>query len=306
MTASTPHESTGERGRGSEHSLGPTSRGRDDRDRHGDRDRFRHVDADRFHHVDRDVFHHDDHHHDKVFRHRDRDFIIVSFSTGFWWPWWPWYDYYWPSYYNRYGYNYYPYEPYYYPYEPYYGGGYGAGDYGVSSPQDVLALGSQYFAQGDYQQAKDSFLKAMIAQPENPQARFAYGQALFALGQYQSAAEAIRQGLALDLTWPQVEMDLRGAYGDPSEFARQLGKLESYLAAHPEDADARFLLGYNLYFSGQKDRAREEFSKLAQANPLDKAPELFLDYLSGTSGPATSTGPVTPSTPAPQAGAPAY
>jgi len=239
------------------------------------------------------------------FRDDDDNFIFLSFGTGFWWPWYDYYYPYWPSYYSPYWYNYYPYEPYSYPYEPYtyypsephsYSSGYGTGS------QDPLALGSQYFAQGDYQQARDSFLKAMVAQPNNPKARFAYGQTLLALGQYQSAAEAIRQGLALDLTWPQVQMDLRSAYGDPSEFARQLGKLETYLAAHPEDADARFLLAYNLYFSGQKDRAREEFSRLAQANPLDKAPELFLDSLSGPGGPATSVGPVTPNTPAPQAG----
>jgi hypothetical protein len=253
---------------------------------------------------------HGDHHHGMGFRDHDDDFIFVSFGFPFFYPWYDYYYPYAPSYYP-YGpydyypyppYDYYPYEPYsYYPYEPYsYGGSYGAGS------QDPLTVGSQQFAQGDYRQASDTFLKAIVAQPDNPKARFAYGQTLFALGQYQSAAEAIRQGLALDLTWPQAQMDLRSAYGDPSEFSRQLGQLESYLAAHPEDTNARFLLAYNLYFSGQKDRAREEFSKLAGANPLDKAPELFLNYLPVTSGSATTPGPVTPSTPAPQAGAPGY
>jgi hypothetical protein len=261
---------------------------RDGDDRRGDRDDFR------------------GHHHGLGFRDDDDDFVFVSFGFPFFYPW---YDYYYP-------YWYYPY--WYYPYGPdyYYGGdGYGTTypqpyprtqPYAGASNQDLLAVGSQYFAQGDYLQARDTFRRAVVAQPKNPNARFAYGQALFALGQYQSAAEAIRQGLALDQTWPGVEMDLRNAYGDPSEFARQLGQLETYLAGHPDDATARFLLAYNLYFTGQKDRAREEFTKLAEANPLDKAPELFLNYLPGTSGPATTTGPVAPSTPAPQAGAQGY
>jgi tetratricopeptide (TPR) repeat protein len=258
-----------------------------DRDRDGDRDR----------------------HGRGFFRDNDDNFIFLGFGGGFWWPWYDYYYPYWASYYpyDYYPYSYYPYQPYdYYPYEPYtYSGGYGSGSYAAGS-QDPLATGSQYFAQGDYQLARDTFLKAIVAQPDNAKARFAYGQALFALGQYQSAAEAIRQGLALDLTWPQALMDLRSAYGDPSEFVRELGQLEGYLAAHPEDTNARFLLAYNLYFSGQKDQAREEFSRLAQANPLDKAPELFLNNLSGTSGPATTPGPVTPSTPGPQVGTPAY
>ena len=139
-------------------------------------------------------------------------------------------------------------------------------------------------------------------------ARFAYGHTLFALGKYQRAAEAVRKGLELDPTWPGVRMDRRNFYRDPSQFEAQLKKLEQYVAQHPEDGDARFLLAYNLYFSGQKGRAREEFGTLIKTNPLDAHSELFLKYLAGAPGPAAPSLPAAPkpTAPAPKLGGTEY
>ena len=226
--------------------------------------------------------------------HRDRH------ASYFVWIGYPW-SY--PDYY--YSYPYYYYYPYYcYPYAEFYDYGpdyyygpvresvsvYQGQSYEGAGNQDLIFLGFQYFAQGRYLQAKNLFRRALTTQPRNAYARFAYAQALFALDQYPLAVEAIRHGLVLDPTWPESGLDVRTYYPDPSVFVAQLAQLEDYVAGHPDDADVRFLLAYNLYFSGEEARAQKEFTRLAEANPLDRGPELFLNQLE-----AEGVGGVTPS-----------
>jgi cytochrome c-type biogenesis protein CcmH/NrfG len=82
--------------------------------------------------------------------------------------------------------------------------------------------------------------------------------------------------------------------------------LEAYVASHPDNTDARFLLAYNLYFSGQEAQAAQEFSRLAQANPLDRGPELFLQELEQTSGEVGTASGALPGATAPNSGAAGY
>jgi tetratricopeptide (TPR) repeat protein len=211
------------------------------------------------------------------------------------WSYSYYYDYYYPYYPYGVVYDYGPDYYYYYYYGPYGPGGAGPSVYqepaypGVVE-QDPILLGFQYFAQGQYVRAKGLFRRAVALQPKDAYARFVYAQALFALGEYRLAADAIRRGLVLDPTWPEWGIDVRSYYADPSEFTAQLARLEDHVADHPDDTDARFLLAYNLYFSGEGGQALEEFTRLADANPLDRGPELFLKQLRGTGrelGPGT-------------------
>jgi len=229
-----------------------------------------------------------DHHH----RH------VVYFA---WMPYFWFYSpyYYWPE-------DFYGYAP-----DYYYGpeeavSTYPTQPYSSAVSPDPLSLGFQYFAQEQYLQAKRYFEQALAASPRDADAYFAYAQALFALGEYRSAADAVRHGLALDPTWPHATVDVRSPYADPSEFTSQLSRLEAYVASHPDNTDARFLLAYNLYFSGQEAQAAQEFSRLAQANPLDRGPELFLQELEQTSGEVGTGGRALPGAMAPNSGAAGY
>jgi Flp pilus assembly protein TadD len=209
-------------------------------------------------------------------------------------------DYYWPE-------GFYGYAPdYYYGPDEAWVSTHPAQPYSSAVSPDPLSLGFQRFSQGQYLLAKRLFAQALTARPKDASVYFAYAQALFALGEYRLATDAVRHGLALDPTWPQATADVRSLYADPSEFTSQLARLEAYVASHPDDTDARFLLAYNLYFSGQEAQAAQEFSRLAQANPLDRGPELFLQQLQQPSGEAGAGSGQLPGAMTPNSGAPAY
>jgi thioredoxin-like negative regulator of GroEL len=72
-------------------------------------------------------------------------------------------------------------------------------------------------------------------------------------------------------------MNRRGFYGDPAAFDAQLQRLERAVQAAPADPAARFLLAYNLYFTGQRASAAEHFRALGDKDP---EAQLFLRELS--------------------------
>jgi hypothetical protein len=74
---------------------------------------------------------------------------------------------------------------------------------------------------------------------------------LFATGDYHYGAYALRKALELDPALAQNVVDKHGFYSDPAEFDRQLAVLESYLADHPGDDDARLMLAANYLFGGR-------------------------------------------------------
>jgi len=208
----------------------------------------------------------------------------------FYYPFYSYYPYYSSSYYLSYpyysGYSYYPstYGEYRYvdeTYEEDAGELYGAVEPVGTSANDLLATGSRAFADGDYVTAADAFLQAAVQVPESAVARFAYGHALFAMGRYEAATDSIRAGLELDPTWVSSKMDRRQYYRDPAQFEEQLAALGAYVNAHPDNAEARFLLAYNLYFSDRKGEALSQF-ELLLGSPLDREAELFTSAMEGS------------------------
>ena len=91
-------------------------------------------------------------------------------------------------------------------------------------------------------------------------AYFLHGQARFAAGQYAEAAARIRDGLARDAKWPQSAFDPTELYGErPERFFAHRTALKKALAENPGQVTLEFLLGYQLWFSGEKAEADKLF-----------------------------------------------
>lgn len=133
------------------------------------------------------------------------------------------------------------------------------------------------FIRGLYPQAALLYQKAMKVDETDAIARFAVAHSLFALGAYKTAGKNVRMALDEMPDWPGVDLDLRQFYREQGLFEAKLNGLKEFVRQHPEDADAKLLLGYCYHFSGRQDAALEIFNGLAGKAGGDKEAELFLN-----------------------------
>jgi hypothetical protein len=149
----------------------------------------------------------------------------------------------------------------------------------------LLDEGDRKFVLGLYPQAALLYQKAMSLDETDALARFAVSHCLFALGVYKTAGRNVRRGLDRFPDWGLVSLDLTKFYRNDATFLEQLLKLRRYVAEHPEDLDARLLLGYCYYFSGKREAALDRFRALADLPGGDKHAELFLKLADYDPGP---------------------
>jgi hypothetical protein len=131
------------------------------------------------------------------------------------------------------------------------------------------------FAAEEYAAAADHLTRAARAKPDDPLTHFLLAQVRFASGRYADAVAAIEAGLRLAPHWPVNEFRPRELYGPhPDRFDTHLAALRKAAAANPGDAGLAFLLGYQLWFGGDRPAAVEQFKKAPKAaGPFLRAAE---------------------------------
>lgn len=128
-----------------------------------------------------------------------------------------------------------------------------------------LAFGDALFFKQNYNSALERYRSAALAAPDLAETYLRQGLALVAMGRYESAAKVIRRALLLQ--------------GDPSKWMTRLddlykenqvaktAHLESLASAVEENgqsAELLLLLGTQLFFDGQQDRAAPVFQRCKQ------------------------------------------
>lgn len=137
----------------------------------------------------------------------------------------------------------------------------------------LAKLARASFAAGDYGRAAEHFDRAIAADPDDARAYFLHAQARFAAGQYAEAVARIREGLAHDPTWPKAAFDPAELYAGRADlYADHLAALKKAVADNPGQAALEFLLGYQLWFGGDKAEAGKLFraaeKRLAAPGPI--------------------------------------
>jgi hypothetical protein len=140
----------------------------------------------------------------------------------------------------------------------------------------LVKLGKTAFAAEEFGAASEQFDRAIAVDPKSALPVFLKAQAAFASGRYGDAVTAIRAGLALDRTWPASPFDPKELYGaNPALFADHLAALREVVAANPSDASLQFLIGYELWFIGEKVEARKWFDLAEKRLPAPGPIALF-------------------------------
>lgn len=151
-----------------------------------------------------------------------------------------------------------------------------------------VALGDFYFKEGRFQEASESYLRALAYAPEDATIHFVLADALFATGDYHYAAFIIGKAMKLDADLARSTADKRSFYKSAKAFDDQVATLRGYLKDKPYDAAAWLVLGYNLKFSGDADGAKAAFERVVEVDPGNEAAKLFLAALTR---PATASQP---------------
>ncbi|MEE9391904.1 MAG: tetratricopeptide repeat protein [Planctomycetota bacterium] len=130
------------------------------------------------------------------------------------------------------------------------------------SYDEYLAYGEEALFNGDYLSAAEAFRRAVNAKPQDDYALFQLGTALFGAGRYQLAARMIELGLDQNPAWLHRRFSLEDVFASVTEFKARTQALEGYLIDREGDSEARFLLSYVYYFSGNLFGARSNLRLL--------------------------------------------
>jgi tetratricopeptide (TPR) repeat protein len=144
-----------------------------------------------------------------------------------------------------------------------------------------MELGDNYFAQGNYVLAYERYKSAVEAAPDLVEPFLRRGQALIAMQSYAFAATTYIHAFKMHPAWAKTNFRLDVVYGNRQrEKQDHLDNLAAAAERQPT-AELMFLLGAQLLYDGQAERALRFFERakeLHQGEPLpipgneDKAP----------------------------------
>lgn len=148
----------------------------------------------------------------------------------------------------------------------------------------------QAFKAGNYVEAQRLVEKAIEKVPSDATLHEFRALTLFAQDRYKEAAAALYAVLAAGPGWDWPT--LVGLYADESAYTQQLRTLEQYMRAHPDSAEAHFVLAYHYLVLGHKVEAVKQLEQVVRLQPDDKLSAALLKALTTES--ATTSPPAEP------------
>jgi tetratricopeptide (TPR) repeat protein len=151
----------------------------------------------------------------------------------------------------------------------------------ASSParaKELTDIGDRSFRARNIKRAEDKYKLAVKADPTSPIPHVHLAQVSVARGNYAAAADHLRDAVTVagDGAWLINVPDIQAIFGEPADFARQMGRLETHLQANPSDREAWFVLGAETYLSGRTRQAFDVFQRLTDRR-TDDALTAFID-----------------------------
>ena len=143
----------------------------------------------------------------------------------------------------------------------------------------LTTLGDRLFRAGNLKKAEERYLQAMRAAPDLAAPRVRLAQVALMRGAISPTPPTrLREAETAEPGWIVNAPDIQTIYGEPTEFADTLARLETHLQAHPDDRDAWLVLGAELFLSGRTTKAADVFKRLDDPNrKSDVALAAFLD-----------------------------
>ncbi|WP_406695546.1 tetratricopeptide repeat protein [Singulisphaera sp. Ch08] len=123
------------------------------------------------------------------------------------------------------------------------------------------------FKAGDYAKALQLDQQALTQMPNDTTLHEFLALVLFAEGKYEQAAAPLYAVLSVGPGWDWTT--LSGMYPDVATYTGQLRNLETYIAANPNSAQARFVLAYQYLCEGHDENAVDQLKQVVKLQPGD-------------------------------------
>jgi tetratricopeptide (TPR) repeat protein len=144
--------------------------------------------------------------------------------------------------------------------------------------QQLMTFGDRLFRAGNYKKAEERYQQAMKTGGHLAAPYVRLAQLALVRGNYADAADRFREAEVAQPGWIITAPDIQPLFGEPTEFSRQIGRIESYVQAHPQDRNAWLVLGAEWFLSGRTSKAADVFRRLDDPNRKpDVALSAFLD-----------------------------
>ena len=136
------------------------------------------------------------------------------------------------------------------------------------APSDNYNRAIQAFEQGNYRTALQLAKDSLGSAPDLERYHALIIQAMFALQDYDAAAVQVRGAV---VSGPLISWQtLYYYYGDHvTAYSDQLEALVAFVGQHPNDANARLLLGYQYLIVGKPELARPQLAEVVTLSPFD-------------------------------------
>lgn len=124
-------------------------------------------------------------------------------------------------------------------------------------------------AAGRYTQALATLAPVMADDPRDGYSRAVAAQAQFALGHYGDSSQLLHEALPLlpEEEWGTLVARFWETFGSKDRYTNSLRKLEAHLKQQPDDAAARFVLGYQYAYLGHHAEAVKQLEQSLQFSP---------------------------------------
>ena len=146
--------------------------------------------------------------------------------------------------------------------------------------QKLMVEGTKNFLTGKYSVATEKYRQASKLVLDDASPHFLLAQSLFASKKYNEAVKAIKEGLRVNPEWLEAEFDVASLYEDPERLTLQMSELAKIIKANPLDKNAHFLLGFELFATGEHEKARTILEHAARLEPDDAHIKPFFDFYS--------------------------
>jgi len=133
---------------------------------------------------------------------------------------------------------------------------------------DAFATAREAFVEGNVDAALNAISVAALQMPQSQDMHQFHSLVLFAKGDYCRSATVAHAVLQEGPGWSWNT--LQGFYPSPEAYTEQLRRLEHYVNDHPDEANARFLLGYHYLMLNHGDAGHRQMQQVVETQPKDK------------------------------------
>ncbi len=144
--------------------------------------------------------------------------------------------------------------------------------------QKLINGGKNLFKAGEYRKARDLFTSAVKATPNDSTLQIQLAMTEFSIGNYAGSASLIQSALKANTDWIENQINVKEWYTDAAEFDLHMSELGKFLKNNPNDRNGLYTLGFIMVTSGEPEKAKAIFERLARLETDDAHLKPYFDY----------------------------